>query len=233
MCHKEFKSKPSKRSLYCSLKCVGIKNSLSANPDLIIKSKCLLCLDEFEYYKHNGLGKYCSRICKTTASRISDEEKYKRMIRSYEKNVIKSDGCWDWNGFVMSNGYGSISQGTNKQIGAHRASYIIHKGKISRNIMVLHKCDNRICTNPDHLFLGNQRDNMQDALKKGRMRGHFPKGIIPHNKKLTREHIDFIEANKGRISIKKMAHILNTTIHVVQGYSRKLNRLAINNPSKT
>lgn len=52
---------------------------------------------------------------------------------------------------------------------ASRGSWIVHNGPISRDIMVLHKCDNRRCVNPDHLFLGDGKDNMQDCSKKGRI----------------------------------------------------------------
>jgi hypothetical protein len=53
---------------------------------------------------------------------------------------------------------------------AHRASWIIHNGIIPDSMFVLHKCDVRHCSNPDHLFLGNQTDNMKDMASKLRTR---------------------------------------------------------------
>lgn len=83
------------------------------------------------------------------------------------KYVDKSDFCWTWNGGKYYNGYGQFYEGPNK-ICAHRFSYKIFKGDIPKNKLVLHECDNRQCVNPDHLFLGTQKDNILDMIKKGR-----------------------------------------------------------------
>lgn len=85
-------------------------------------------------------------------------------VRFWSK-VIKKDGCWGWSGSKTTFGYGKIKNGewfTN----AHRISWQIHFGDIPKGQSILHKCDNPECTNPDHLFLGSQRDNMRDMLTK-------------------------------------------------------------------
>jgi len=225
ICQREFKSKPSKRASYCSLKCLGIKNSITANPDLKIKATCSFCSIVFEYYKHNGMGKYCSILCKTTGSRISPKEKIRRMKEFYEQYVIIKDGCWGWSGTIMSNGYGSISQGTNKKIGAHRASWIIHHGPIKPGLYVCHHCDNPICSNPSHLFLGTPKENMLDAKNKGRMKGQFPKGVSPHNKIINECHQQKIKELKDKIKLKEIASKLLISIHIVKEYSRKLHKM--------
>ena len=85
--------------------------------------------------------------------------------RFWEK-VKKTDGCWEWQGCKGGSSYGLFwSEG--KKIYAHRYSYLLHNGKLPKK-MVLHKCDNRICVNPDHLFPGDARDNLLDAIQKGR-----------------------------------------------------------------
>ena len=88
-------------------------------------------------------------------------------------SIDENTGCWNWTGqkFTRS-GYGTFKcKGlSNSPINASRASWILHKGKIdSRKIMVLHTCDNRLCVNPDHLFLGSGKENMQDCKQKGRL----------------------------------------------------------------
>ena len=53
---------------------------------------------------------------------------------------------------------------------AHRVSWLLSLGHIPEGLLVLHKCDNRICVRPNHLFLGTYKDNTQDAIKKGRLK---------------------------------------------------------------
>lgn len=80
-----------------------------------------------------------------------------------------NSGCWIWLHTTSKNGYGRIGDhGINK--GAHRVSYEVFKGPVRPDQMVLHKCDIRCCVNPDHLFLGDQQDNLRDMHKKGRGR---------------------------------------------------------------
>lgn len=82
--------------------------------------------------------------------------------------VKKSDGCWEWTSATLVDGYGLLRiDGKGKQL-AHRFSYELHCGPIPDGIHVLHRCDNRLCVRPEHLFLGTRSDNMQDMVNKGR-----------------------------------------------------------------
>jgi len=76
--------------------------------------------------------------------------------------------CWEWIAGYFDTGYGSI-WAANKNRGAHRVSYELAFGEIQDGLFVLHRCDNRRCCNPAHLFLGTNKDNMEDRNKKGRM----------------------------------------------------------------
>jgi hypothetical protein len=76
-------------------------------------------------------------------------------------------GCFIWLGSVDPQGYGRIFyDGANWR--ASRVSWKLSKGSIG-SLHVLHRCDNRLCVNPDHLFLGTNQDNILDKAKKGRV----------------------------------------------------------------
>ena len=82
---------------------------------------------------------------------------------------IDENGCWIWTGAKLPKGYGFIKiPKTRRQIYAHRLSFLISGGTIPEGMNVLHRCDNPACVNPTHLFVGSQKDNLQDMAEKHR-----------------------------------------------------------------
>lgn len=110
------------------------------------------------------------------------------------------DQCWNWpNSHNPQTGYGQLSHwkdGKRTLHTAHRESYKAFSGPITDGLMVLHKCDNRSCFNPAHLFLGTQADNMQDMLRKGRgAKNTSLFGEKHHQSKLTCDDVVFIRSS--------------------------------------
>ena len=101
----------------------------------------------------------------------------KSIIRFWE-NVQMSEDCWEWTGHLWPTGYGRFRLNGGPVL-AHRLSWTIYYGDIPEGIFVCHKCDNRKCVRPDHLFLGTSLDNLRDSARKGRQaKNPFTSGIV-------------------------------------------------------
>lgn len=95
------------------------------------------------------------------------------------RRVNKTDGCWLWSGAHYGGGYGAIPVCRNGKWGtgyAHRVSYELYRGPIPSGLYVCHACDNRLCVNPDHLWLGTHQENQADMGRKGRT--HSPAKVL-------------------------------------------------------
>lgn len=92
----------------------------------------------------------------------------------YAHSVIMrgADECWGWKKAINPQpGYPECRYGVggkSKMVRAHRVAYEMMNGPIAPGMFVLHSCDNRVCTNPSHLSLGDHQANMDDMMRKGR-----------------------------------------------------------------
>jgi HNH endonuclease len=91
---------------------------------------------------------------------------WKRVNKDGKVHPILKTRCWDWVGGNIR-GYGHFWV-NGKTVKAHRYSYTVYVGEIPNGLLVLHKCDNPSCVNPDHLFVGTELENRQDCTGKGR-----------------------------------------------------------------
>ncbi len=138
---------------------------------------------------NRGAG-WCSRECADIGRR---EPMQARFWRQVDKTPGQGPNgkCWIWTGLRHRQGYGKLWDYQGRIILAHRFSWELHNGPIPSGKLVCHDCDNPPCVNPEELFIGTHKSNMQDKIAKGRAGECVPinpcKGEQHHHATLTEE----------------------------------------------
>lgn len=133
-------------------------------------------------------------------------QRLKTPLQRFEEKYVPvpESGCWLW---LTGDRYGCFTL-SGKAVSAHRASWMLFNGDVPDGMQVLHKCDIPSCVNPEHLFLGTQKDNIRDMREKGRApKGDavarrvaaLPRGRTHHRSsaKLTEDQVREIKAAAG------------------------------------
>jgi hypothetical protein len=110
--------------------------------------------------------------------------------------VDPATGCWEWTAAKYSNGYGVFHM-ADHNCTAHRAAWKLFRGPVDDALDVCHKCDNKGCVNPDHLFPGTRQENMMDRVNKGRHPRTPNKGAVNGRSKLTDAQVKEIREYDG------------------------------------
>lgn len=134
--------------------------------------------------------------------------------------TITSEGCWDFTNVADRYGYPHVNDRWFREYGkrtAHTLAYICWKGPIG-DLWVLHKCDNRRCINPEHLFLGTAADNNADMMSKNRHKP--PHGEAHSRAKLTESDVLYIRDSKD--TCYTLADKFNVSFSLIAQVRRKV-----------
>ena len=145
---------------------------------------------------YSGMERKESETMKDTYRKFYSTKTPLERFLLYISNSVHPNGCWIWEGLFSHNGYGRFRLTGGKRIPSHRYSYELFKGKIKKGLLVCHSCDNPSCVNPEHLWVGTTKENMQDMCQKGRsyFQTHAKKikrrkGVNHHKAKLTEKEV--------------------------------------------
>lgn len=159
------------------------------------------------------------KTAKTISLSSLNEDDIKRIL----SRCFIDNECLTWPGSVTKKkqGYGRISL-RGKLYCCHRVIWTLHKGEIPQGLLICHTCDNSLCCNIDHMFIGNQSANMLDMVKKGRCIRNPHKGHNHPKALLTKQQVEYIRKNHihrdfkfGGSALARMFNVGDSCIHRV------------------
>lgn len=124
------------------------------------------------------------RAARRHSSKYASDGTYRGgMFGLADKQLVgnRDTGCWEWPGVQSKEGYVRVSW-SGVTCSVHRLVYDAIYGPIPEGMFVCHRCDNRSCVNPDHLWLGTHDDNMADMVAKGRSARGVHHGRYKHGR---------------------------------------------------
>ena len=140
---------------------------------------------------------------------LTEQERFFKRVQ-----IEGDDECWEWTGSRnKAEWHGQWRNAAGQIELTHRAAWRLMRGDIPGKLFVLHRCDNPICVNPAHLWLGTQADNLKDMWEKGRARPGVSLGEKHGMSKLVPDQvIDIKASNQSGVSLAKKYNVSQTTI---------------------
>ncbi len=132
-----------------------------------------------------------------------------------EQYAEDKNGCWIWQWSMVNTGYGKMWDGS-KLVLAHRWYYEQKYGPIPEGKYLCHTCDVRACVNPDHVFVGTQKDNVQDMIKKGR--DNNPRKLSDSDVRKIRKRLS---SGESQTSISRSYDITQSTVSAINTRSKR------------
>lgn len=139
-------------------------------------------------------------------------------LEHFLPSELVDDACWEWQGAPDRHGYGRIrANNRGPSLLAHRVAWEAHNAEpVPAELCVCHRCDNRLCVNPSHLFIGTNLENIQDRDAKKRQ----TRGTRHHKSKLTPEQVAqirrlFAEGQQTKSQLAKRFGITDTSVHLI------------------
>ena len=132
---------------------------------------------------------------------------------NFWSKVNKTETCWLWTGGTNGRGVKGVEYGlfkipkTRKNMTAHRFAFTLANGAIESHQWVLHKCDNPLCVNPDHLFLGDVKANVADMISKGRQVIPDRRGEKNGRSVMDAEKVGLLRLLHGKFSVPALTKI--------------------------